>query len=466
MAKDDCDELLQYAIDELQASFSMVGDSELHNMQEREAEIKNWLNAVISFQESCVDQVPQPQLQRQLSDGFLNASQLTSNALAIVNSISQILTAFNLNSLNFGGESNRKLMDESNSADKKYPPWVSSSDRKLLGSRNNAQLTPNAIVAKDGSGQYKTIGDALKAYPKNLQGRYVIYVKAGIYDEYIIVDKKQVNVFMYGDGPWKTMVTGRKSNRDGYTTTDTASFSAIGDGFIAKAMGFQNTAGWMGTKTPSMFKPIDNSTGIASYLAMEGIFKDCYHGINIGDLIQPAGWLEWEGNFALDTLYYAEYANRGPGTDVVGWLSCTVLPSPPAVNCKDWLNSLVMSGITAELEGILHLRTGLVLNPRGNYERGDKALVLGSAIAASPSAFDFGMPTRDDLSLILSLRAKKASLSRASLALFFVKVASLTLRSASTLATAAALVMEAAAILAAARSALAASLSITLFFWL
>lgn len=33
----------------------------------------------------------------------------------------------------------------------------------------------------------------------------------------------------------------------------------------------------------------------------------------LGDLIQPAGWLEWAGNFALDTLYYREYGNRGPG---------------------------------------------------------------------------------------------------------------------------------------------------------
>ncbi|KAK4800916.1 hypothetical protein SAY86_021403 [Trapa natans] len=33
----------------------------------------------------------------------------------------------------------------------------------------------------------------------------------------------------------------------------------------------------------------------------------------LGDLIQPAGWMPWNGNFALDTLYYAEYANRGPG---------------------------------------------------------------------------------------------------------------------------------------------------------
>lgn len=33
----------------------------------------------------------------------------------------------------------------------------------------------------------------------------------------------------------------------------------------------------------------------------------------LADFIQPAGWFPWAGNFALDTLYYAEYANRGPG---------------------------------------------------------------------------------------------------------------------------------------------------------
>lgn len=36
----------------------------------------------------------------------------------------------------------------------------------------------------------------------------------------------------------------------------------------------------------------------------------------IGDLIQPEGWLEWNGDFALKTLTYGEYNNRGPGADV------------------------------------------------------------------------------------------------------------------------------------------------------
>ncbi|NP_001312443.1 pectinesterase 2.1-like [Nicotiana tabacum] len=33
----------------------------------------------------------------------------------------------------------------------------------------------------------------------------------------------------------------------------------------------------------------------------------------LGDLIDPAGWSEWSGDFALKTLYYGEYMNNGPG---------------------------------------------------------------------------------------------------------------------------------------------------------
>ncbi|WOH09049.1 hypothetical protein DCAR_0728502 [Daucus carota subsp. sativus] len=35
----------------------------------------------------------------------------------------------------------------------------------------------------------------------------------------------------------------------------------------------------------------------------------------IGDLISPDGWLEWNGTVGLDTLYYGEYRNHGPGSN-------------------------------------------------------------------------------------------------------------------------------------------------------
>lgn len=34
----------------------------------------------------------------------------------------------------------------------------------------------------------------------------------------------------------------------------------------------------------------------------------------LDDLVDAAGWLEWDGNFALNTLYYGEYRNLGPGS--------------------------------------------------------------------------------------------------------------------------------------------------------
>jgi pectinesterase len=55
-------------------------------------------------------------------------------------------------------------------------------------------VQPNAIVAKDGSGQYMTVTDDINSYPTNCQGRYVIYVKAGMYIEYITIDERKHNV--------------------------------------------------------------------------------------------------------------------------------------------------------------------------------------------------------------------------------------------------------------------------------
>ena len=50
----------------------------------------------------------------------------------------------------------------------------------------------------------------------------------------------------------------------------------------------------------------------------------------LDDFIHPAGWFEWNGSFALSTLYYGEYNNRGPGADTanrVKWPGYRVINS-------------------------------------------------------------------------------------------------------------------------------------------
>ncbi|KAJ9679011.1 hypothetical protein PVL29_021047 [Vitis rotundifolia] len=47
-------------------------------------------------------------------------------------------------------------------------------------------------------------------------------------------------------------------------------------------------------------------------------------------LVDSTGWLEWDGNFALNTLYYGEYKNFGPGSSTSGrvkWQGYRVITS-------------------------------------------------------------------------------------------------------------------------------------------
>lgn len=54
------------------------------------------------------------------------------------------------------------------------PSWITPADRKLLQSTANA-IKADLVVAKDGSGNYKTVADAIAAAPDKSKKRYVIY---------------------------------------------------------------------------------------------------------------------------------------------------------------------------------------------------------------------------------------------------------------------------------------------------
>ncbi|CAJ2667484.1 unnamed protein product [Trifolium pratense] len=55
----------------------------------------------------------------------------------------------------------------------------------------------------------------------------------------------------------------------------------------------------------------------------------------MGDHLHPRGWLEWNTTFALDTLYYGEYMNYGPGGAIgqrVHWPGYRVITSTVEAN--------------------------------------------------------------------------------------------------------------------------------------
>jgi pectin methylesterase-like acyl-CoA thioesterase len=84
--------------------------------------------------------------------------------------------------------------------------------------------TAYVTVAKDGSGDYKTISEAVAAVPKKSETRFVIYVKEGNYSENVILDKNKWNVMMFGDGRAKNIVSGNLNFVDGTPTFNTATF--------------------------------------------------------------------------------------------------------------------------------------------------------------------------------------------------------------------------------------------------
>ncbi|KAJ8755021.1 hypothetical protein K2173_015533 [Erythroxylum novogranatense] len=234
VALEDCKELLNKAVQSLNSTFTKISDSDMKSLAEHSEDFRIWLSYVISYQELCIDGFQNEKLKGEVQKSTDFGSQLTDNVLNILGRISDVFKSFGLQ-FNIPSTNGRLLQENG------YPTWVSAADRKLLAARDNGRLPPNAVVALDGSGQFKSVAAALNACPKNAKGRCVIYVKAGIYTETVTVEVP--NVYMYGDGPRKTIFTGKKSFKDGVNTWKTATFIVEADGFIARSMGFQNTAG-------------------------------------------------------------------------------------------------------------------------------------------------------------------------------------------------------------------------------
>ncbi|KAM7271364.1 hypothetical protein ACFE04_030578 [Oxalis oulophora] len=220
LAWEDCLEFYDDSIDHLNRSLSGSIDN---------FDSQTWLSAVVANQQTCENGFVEFGLShhlKSLPNQIANLSKLVSNSLAI-NKVS--MTSFS----KFHGR--RLLGREGND----FPYWVSAGDRKLLQSTT---VSADAVVAQDGSGNYKTINDAVNAAASAHKGRFVIYIKKGVYKENVVIKKAIKNVMMIGDGIDATIITASKSAGEA-TTFRTATVGISGPGFIARDITFQNTAG-------------------------------------------------------------------------------------------------------------------------------------------------------------------------------------------------------------------------------
>lgn len=204
-----CVELLDLTIDNLNDTLTSSSNGDV-TLPELVDDLRTWLSSAETYQETCVESLAEsndPDSKTFGESHLKNATEMTSNALAIITWLGKIADSMKLR---------RRLL----SADVAVEFNVG---RRLLQSMDLRKVA-DIVVAKDGSGKYRTISRALEDVPEKSEKRTIIYVKSGVYFENVKVEKKMWNVVVVGDGESKSIVSGRLNVIDGTPTFKTATF--------------------------------------------------------------------------------------------------------------------------------------------------------------------------------------------------------------------------------------------------
>ncbi len=109
------------------------------------------------------------------------------------------------------------------------------------------KVQQDIVVAKDGSGDFLYIQDALEAIRVYLPKPITVYIKEGIYKEKLEIPGTITNVTFKGDGPEKTIITFDDHTGKNYMDTfDSHTLLVWGNSLTFKDMTIQNTAGSVG----------------------------------------------------------------------------------------------------------------------------------------------------------------------------------------------------------------------------
>lgn len=204
-------------------SFMDVGDGSKILNPAMIDNLKTWLSAILIDHETCFDafdelsqintEYANSTILQNLKSAMKNSTEFTSISLSIV---ARVLSPLS----DFGIPIHRRRLLNSNSANS-FPNWVRPGVRRLLQAKN---VKPNVTVAADGSGDVKTVNEAVARIPDKGITRFIIYVKSGTYLEHVFINKNKWNVMVYGDGKDKTIISGSKYVTSQLHTFETATF--------------------------------------------------------------------------------------------------------------------------------------------------------------------------------------------------------------------------------------------------
>jgi pectinesterase len=174
------------------------------------------------------------------------------------------------------------------------------------------------VVAADGTGDFRTVQEAINAVPDFRKNETVMFIKKGTYKEKLVLARSKTNVVFIGEDRESTVLTfddfAAKKNRFGEEigTTGSTSFFVFGDGFRAENITFANSSGPVGQ---AVAVRIDGD---------QVAFVNC-HFSGFQDTLYPHG--------EKSRQYYRECIIEGTVDFIFGWSTavfdrCTIV-------CKD-----------------------------------------------------------------------------------------------------------------------------------
>jgi len=105
----------------------------------------------------------------------------------------------------------------------------------------HAGIKADLIVAQDGSGNVKTVSEAISKVPENNKKRFTIFIKKGVYNEQIRIPANKPYISLIGESAENTKLTFNISNKIAGTTSAAYAFYVGGHDFHAENLTFENS---------------------------------------------------------------------------------------------------------------------------------------------------------------------------------------------------------------------------------